>query len=175
MLSSFYPCIEYFGFVLFPVFKVIIAAIKVTMYLMEFASNLHGVFCVLQFHRQIEADCNDITEILFKVALSTNILSQPSSLSPSLLLVCDNCCMPPATKLQVGILVSPCPSVCRQIICRTIYLSCVSQNLLKFYQLFTGEERRIPFIYDDFHFCRSRVIGLDMTEKRIFTLCRMIT
>jgi hypothetical protein len=99
MLSSFYPCIEYFGFVLFPVFKVIIAAIKVTMYLMEFASNLHGVFCVLQFHRQIEADCNDITEILFKVALSTNILSQPSSLSPSLLLVCDNCCMPPATKL----------------------------------------------------------------------------
>jgi hypothetical protein len=26
-------------------------------------------------------------------------------------------------------------------------LSCVSQNLLKFYQLFTGEERRIPFTY----------------------------
>jgi hypothetical protein len=25
------------------------------------------------------------------------------------------------------------------------------------------------------HFCRSRVIGFDMTEKRIFTLCRMIT
>jgi hypothetical protein len=38
-------------------------------------------------------------------------------------------------------------------------LSCVSKNLLKFYQLFTGEERRIPFIFDDFHFCRSRVIG----------------
>ena len=54
-------------------------------------------------------------------------------------------------------------------------LSCVSQNLLKFYQLFTGEERRIPFICDDFHFCRSRVIGLDMTENRMFTLCRMIT
>jgi hypothetical protein len=36
-------------------------------------------------------------------------------------------------------------------------------------------ERRIPFIFDDFHFCRSRVIGLDMTENRIFTLCRMIT
>jgi hypothetical protein len=32
------------------------------------------------------------------------------------------------------------------------------------YQLFTGEERRIPYIFDDFHFCRSRVIGLDMTE-----------
>ena len=53
-------------------------------------------------------------------------------------------------------------------------LSCVSQNLLKLYQLFTGEERRIPFIFDDFHFCRSRVIGLDMTENRIFTLCCMI-
>jgi hypothetical protein len=33
----------------------------------------------------------------------------------------------------------------------------------------------IPFIFDDFHYCRSRVIGLDMTENRIFTLCRMIT
>jgi hypothetical protein len=33
----------------------------------------------------------------------------------------------------------------------------------------------MPFIFDDFHFCRSRVIGLDMTENRIFTLCRMIT
>jgi hypothetical protein len=54
-------------------------------------------------------------------------------------------------------------------------LSSVSQNVLKFYQLFTGEERRIPFIFDDFHFCRSRVIGLDMMENKIFTLCRMIT
>jgi hypothetical protein len=43
----------------------------------------------------------------------------------------------------------------------------VSQNVLKFYQQLTGEERRIPFIFDDFHFCRSRVIGLDMTENRI--------
>ena len=50
-------------------------------------------------------------------------------------------------------------------------LSCVSQNLLKFYQLLTGEERRIPFFFYNFHFCRSRVIGLDMTENRIFTLC----
>jgi uncharacterized membrane protein (GlpM family) len=41
--------------------------------------------------------------------------------------------------------------------------------------MFTGEERRIPFFFDDFHFCRSRVIGLDMTENRIFTLWRMIT
>jgi hypothetical protein len=54
-------------------------------------------------------------------------------------------------------------------------LSNVSQNVLKFYQQLTGEERRISFIFDDFHFCCSRVIGLDMTEKRIFTLCRMIT
>jgi hypothetical protein len=54
-------------------------------------------------------------------------------------------------------------------------LSSVSQNVLKFYQQHTGEERRIPFIFDNFHFCRSRVIGLDMTENRIFTLCRMIT
>jgi hypothetical protein len=47
--------------------------------------------------------------------------------------------------------------------------------LFTFNQLLTGEERRIPFFFDDFHFCRSRVIGLDMTENRIFTLCRMIT
>jgi hypothetical protein len=51
----------------------------------------------------------------------------------------------------------------------------VSQNVLKFYHQHIGEERRIPFIFDDFHFCRSRVIGLDMTENRIFTLCHMIT
>jgi hypothetical protein len=48
-------------------------------------------------------------------------------------------------------------------------------SVLKFYQQLTGEQRRIPFIFDDFHFCRSRVIGLDMTGNRIFTLCRMIT
>jgi hypothetical protein len=54
-------------------------------------------------------------------------------------------------------------------------LSSVSQNVLRFYQQLTGEERRVPFIFDDFHFCRSRVIELDMTENRIFTRCRMIT
>jgi hypothetical protein len=54
-------------------------------------------------------------------------------------------------------------------------LSSVSQNVLKFNQQLTGDERRIPFIFDDFHFCRSRIIGLDMTENRICTLCRMIT
>ena len=54
-------------------------------------------------------------------------------------------------------------------------LSSVSQNVLKFYQQFNSEERRIPFIFDDLHFCRSRVIGLDMTENMILTLCRMIT
>ena len=54
-------------------------------------------------------------------------------------------------------------------------LSSVSQNVLKFYQQLTGKESRVPFIFDDFHFCRSRVIELDMTENMIFTLCRMIT
>ena len=54
-------------------------------------------------------------------------------------------------------------------------LSSVSQNVLKFYHQLTGEERRIPFIFDDFHFCRSRVIERDVTENRIFNLCRMIT
>ena len=48
-------------------------------------------------------------------------------------------------------------------------LSSVSQNVLKFYQQLTGKERRIPFIFDDFHFCRPRIIGLDMTENRMFT------
>jgi hypothetical protein len=47
-------------------------------------------------------------------------------------------------------------------------LSSVSQYVLKFYQQLTGEERGIPFNFDDFHFCRSRVIGIDMTENRIF-------
>jgi hypothetical protein len=54
-------------------------------------------------------------------------------------------------------------------------LSSVSQNVLKFYQQPTSTERMIPYIFDDFHFCRSRVIGLDMTENRTFTLCCMIT
>jgi hypothetical protein len=39
------------------------------------------------------------------------------------------------------------------------------KNVLKFYQQLTDGGRRIPFIFDDFHFCRSRVIGLDMTEN----------
>jgi hypothetical protein len=39
----------------------------------------------------------------------------------------------------------------------------------------TSGERRIRLIFDDFHFCHSRVIGLDMRENRMFTLCRMIT
>jgi hypothetical protein len=53
-------------------------------------------------------------------------------------------------------------------------LSSVSQNVLKFYQQLTSEERRIPIIFDDVHFCRSRVIGLNITEYRMFTLCCMI-
>ena len=54
-------------------------------------------------------------------------------------------------------------------------LSSASQNILKFYQQLTDEEGRIPFIFNDFHCCHSRVIGLDVTENRIFTLCHMIT
>ena len=74
------------------------------------------------------------------------------------------------------ILVSPCPSVRLQTNPMSYdNLSCVSWKLLKFYQLFTGEERRITFIFVDFHFCCSGVIGLDLTENRIVTLCRMIT
>ena len=46
--------------------------------------------------------------------------------------------------------------------------SSVSQNVLIFYQQLTGRERRIPLIFDDFHFCSLRVIGLDMMENRIF-------
>ena len=30
-------------------------------------------------------------------------------------------------------------------------LGSVSQTVLKFYQQLTSEERRIPFIFDDFH------------------------
>jgi hypothetical protein len=37
-------------------------------------------------------------------------------------------------------------------------LSSVSQNVLKFYHQLTSEETRIPFFFDDFHFCRSRVM-----------------
>ena len=54
-------------------------------------------------------------------------------------------------------------------------LSSVSQNVLKFNQQLTDEERRILFIFDDFHFCRSRIIGLAVTENRIVILCRIIT
>jgi hypothetical protein len=44
-------------------------------------------------------------------------------------------------------------------------LSSVSQNVLKFYQQLTGEERRIPVIVDDFHCCRSRVIELETSLR----------
>jgi hypothetical protein len=40
-------------------------------------------------------------------------------------------------------------------------LSSVSQNVLKFYQQLTGEERRIPFIFDDFHFCHCTMIKIN--------------
>jgi hypothetical protein len=47
--------------------------------------------------------------------------------------------------------------------------------LIKFQNILGNTTQVIPFIFDDFHFCCSRVIGLDMTENRIFTLGRMIT
>jgi hypothetical protein len=50
-------------------------------------------------------------------------------------------------------------------------LSSVSQNVLKFYQQLIGEERRIPFIFDDLPFCRSRLQlrcgGIKMTIPNI--------
>ena len=55
-------------------------------------------------------------------------------------------------------------------------LSSVSQNILKFYQQLTGEERRVPFIFlAIFTFAVPELLDLIMTENRIFTLCRMIT
>jgi hypothetical protein len=41
------------------------------------------------------------------------------------------------------------------------------QNILRNTTQVIGEERRITFIFDDLHFCRSRVIELYMTENRI--------
>ena len=41
-----------------------------------------------------------------------------------------------------------------------VYLSSVSQNVLKFYQQLTGEERMIPCSFDDIFFYCSRVRGL---------------
>jgi hypothetical protein len=39
-------------------------------------------------------------------------------------------------------------------------LSSVPQNVLKFYQQLNGEERRIPDIFDDFHFCLPELLDL---------------
>jgi hypothetical protein len=47
-------------------------------------------------------------------------------------------------------------------------LNSVSQNVLKFYQQLTGDERRIPFIFDDFHFCHSTVTGEERRVAFIF-------
>ena len=77
-------------------------------------------------------------------------------------------------KFVGGILVSPCPSLCRQILYRTrtwvvflrIFENCISCLLVKrggslsFLTIFT-------FVVP--------VIGLDMTENRIVTICGMIT
>jgi hypothetical protein len=47
--------------------------------------------------------------------------------------------------------------------------------LIKFQNILRNTTQVIIRHSDDFHFCCSRVIGLDMTENKIFTLCRMIT
>jgi hypothetical protein len=39
-------------------------------------------------------------------------------------------------------------------------LSSISQNVLKFYQQLTGEERRIPFIFDIFTFAVPELLDL---------------
>ena len=45
-------------------------------------------------------------------------------------------------------------------------LSSVSKNVLKFYQQLTGEERRIPFIFDNFHFsCLTNFTILNLPCK----------
>jgi hypothetical protein len=55
-------------------------------------------------------------------------------------------------------------------------LSSVSQNVFKFYQQLTGEERMIHFIFDGFHLFYSRVITLDLTENKVFCpICRTTT
>jgi hypothetical protein len=64
-----------------------------------------------------------------------------------------------------------------------IYSNLLYHNLMFLYVLINsrvheiaygfGGQRRIPLCFDDFHFCRSRVIGLDITENGMFTLCRI--
>ena len=81
--------------------------------------------------------------------IAKRVLAVPTTSFPS-----ERIFIPPATKLQEGMLVSPCPSVCPSVQTNHMSynnLSCVSQNHLKKIQLFTDEERRIPFIFDDFH------------------------
>jgi hypothetical protein len=48
-------------------------------------------------------------------------------------------------------------------------LGSVSQNVLKFYQQLTGEERRIPFIFDDFTFAVPEL--LDLIHNQNITDC----
>jgi hypothetical protein len=54
-------------------------------------------------------------------------------------------------------------------------LSSVSQNVLKFYQQLTGEERRIPFIFDDFFLIRAKVkIIKNERDPPLFTSKQLI-
>jgi hypothetical protein len=50
-------------------------------------------------------------------------------------------------------------------------LSSVSRNVLKFYHQLTGEERRIPFIFDDsLHFERKEAKYKNFKLRCTFTL-----
>jgi hypothetical protein len=51
------------------------------------------------------------------------------------------------------------PSICRQILCRTITWVVFLRIFLKFYQQLTGEERRIPFIV--YELCNLLVVNKD--------------
>jgi hypothetical protein len=69
---------------------------------------------------------------------------------------------------------SVCPSVCRQILCRTITWVVLLRifNILSSVYWWREED---PFLFWRFSLLPFQSIGLDMTENRIFTLCRMIT
>jgi hypothetical protein len=62
--------------------------------------------------------------------------------------------------LFIGKWLIKCQNILRN---NTQVIRIVSQNVLKLYQQHTGEERRVPVIFDDFHFCRSSVISRPIT------------
>jgi hypothetical protein len=52
-------------------------------------------------------------------------------------------------------------------------LSSVSHNVLKFYHQLTGEERSIPFICDDFHFCSGTPNFDVFTKMGCIKICKI--